>query len=134
MIGISVRSKYGPAIEREPRGLRYHCLAYPCPNSTRLFYRPRNSHLCVDCIRKRMPRHPATPALSGELAHYGEHRNEHKDLGSALPSMGEERGVSADGLGVHVLFCHLQLSAVALPPRFVRPQHVSNSYKLPSTR
>lgn len=53
LVGISVRSRYGPAIVREPLGQRYHCLAYPCPNTTRLFYRPANSHLCPACIRKQ---------------------------------------------------------------------------------
>ena len=53
---IAVHSKYGPRIQRQPRGQLYHCLAYPCPNLTRLFYRPANSDLCAACIRKREPK------------------------------------------------------------------------------
>lgn len=34
---------------RDPQ--RYHCLNYPCPNLTRWFYMPQNSHLCRPCIR-----------------------------------------------------------------------------------
>lgn len=57
MLELSVTSKYGPAIMRDPRLRRYHCLNYPCPNITRLFYRPANSNLCASCIRsKYMPR------------------------------------------------------------------------------
>ncbi len=56
-VAVTVTSKYGPRIQREPYGTgRYHCLAYPCPNITRLFYRPRNSHLCMACIRKQEPK------------------------------------------------------------------------------
>lgn len=57
MIQFSVRAKYGPEIVREPVGQRYCCLHYPCKNSTRLFYRPLNSHLCVEHIREARARH-----------------------------------------------------------------------------
>lgn len=60
MIEFSVTSKYGPAVQREPNGQRYMCLNYPCPNSTRLFYRPANSNLCAKCIREKwIPRRSA---------------------------------------------------------------------------
>lgn len=60
MIEIAVTSKYGPAIQREPGRRRYLCLNYPCPNSTRLFYRPANSNLCPACIRaKYLPKRAA---------------------------------------------------------------------------
>lgn len=55
-VEVSVSYKYGPRIQREPGRRRYHCLAYPCPNLTRLFYRPANSNLCAACIREREPR------------------------------------------------------------------------------
>jgi hypothetical protein len=78
MIGISVRAKYGPAIEREPRGARYLCLAYPCPNSTRLFYRPANSHLCVGCIRARRSQQAASAAATNKFQLNHPADNNHK--------------------------------------------------------
>lgn len=42
----------GRAVRHWPEDQQYHCLAYPCPNLTRWFYIPRNSHLCADCITK----------------------------------------------------------------------------------
>lgn len=43
----------GRAVSHHPISERYHCLAYPCPNTTRWFYIPAWSHLCMECMAQR---------------------------------------------------------------------------------
>ena len=52
----------GRAVRHWPETERFHCLAYPCENTTSWFYMPAWSHLCMDCITKREAPSPTTGA------------------------------------------------------------------------
>lgn len=43
----------GLAVSHHPTSERYHCMAYPCPNTTVWFYLPAWSHLCMECMAER---------------------------------------------------------------------------------
>lgn len=59
MSGEVIERRYGlRAVRHDPETQRYHCLAStalrePCKNTTRWFYMPSNSHLCLSHIRQR---------------------------------------------------------------------------------
>lgn len=43
----------GRAVSHHPVSQRYHCMAYPCQGTTRWFYTPAWSHLCMECMVQR---------------------------------------------------------------------------------